>query len=74
MITKRLELLFTNTAGRRVTVAVPDPKEDLTTQELNNAMTAIIGANVFESPGGDLVAIQGARVVTREIAELVVED
>ncbi|MBS4026149.1 MAG: DUF2922 domain-containing protein [Clostridia bacterium] len=69
MITKRLELIFMSSQGRRVTVAVPDPKENLTPAEIQTAMTVIIGENVFESPGGDLVAALGARIVTREVSD-----
>ncbi|MDW7673441.1 MAG: DUF2922 domain-containing protein [Bacillota bacterium] len=69
MITKRLELLFVNNLGRRVTIALPEPREDLTAIEIEDAMNTIIAQNVFDSPGGDLVAIQGARVVVREVNE-----
>lgn len=69
MITKRLELLFTNFGGTRVTVAIPEPKEDLTPAEIEGVMNTIITENVFTSPGGDLVGIQGARIVTREVSD-----
>ncbi|MHB1419746.1 MAG: DUF2922 domain-containing protein [Bacillota bacterium] len=72
MITKRLEMIFQNTDGRRVTIAVPDPKVDLTQAETQAAMDAILAKNVFTSPGGDLVAAIGARVVTREVADVIV--
>ena len=71
MLTKRLELQFTNVAGKRVTISVIDPKDDLTSMEVEAVMNQIIAANIIEALGGDLVAIAGARVVTREVAELV---
>ncbi|MHB1128293.1 MAG: DUF2922 domain-containing protein [Bacillota bacterium] len=72
MITKRLEMIFQNTEGRRVTIAVPDPKVALTQAEAQAAMDAILAKNIFTSPGGDLVAALGARVVTREVADVVI--
>lgn len=69
MITKRLELIFTNSQGGRVTIAVPEPREDLTPAEVQVVMDTIINENVFESPGGDLVASQAARVVIREVSD-----
>jgi hypothetical protein len=62
-----LELIFMSSQGRRVTVAVPDPRVNLTPAEIQAAMDVIIGENVFESSGGDLTAALGARVVTREV-------
>lgn len=68
--TKRLELIFLNASGSRVTIGLWDPKENLTGAEVEAAMNTIVQKNVFDSPGGDLVAIQGARLVTREVSEI----
>lgn len=69
MPVKRLQLIFLNAAGGRVTIAVLDPRENLTSTEVQAAMQAIIAANVFTSGGGDLVGIAGARVVSTETVE-----
>lgn len=68
---RTLEMIFANAAGRRVTVRVASAREDLTSQEVGQAMGQIITKNIFTSTGGDLVSQIGARVVTRDITELV---
>lgn len=72
MITKRLEMIFQNAGGSRATIAVPEPDAALTAVQVQAAMNDIIAKNVFESNGGDLVAIAGARIVTRDVTELAV--
>jgi uncharacterized membrane protein affecting hemolysin expression len=71
VISRRLELIFVNSQGKNVTVGVVDPKEDLTAEAVETSMQSVINANIFDS-GGDLVAITGARVVTREVNNLLV--
>ncbi|MGF7184531.1 hypothetical protein GGQ84_000615 [Desulfitispora alkaliphila] len=63
----RLEMIFTHSGGGRVTVPVQDPREDLTGEEVEQVMQEIIERGVFEAAGADLVAIQSARIVTREV-------
>ncbi|KKM09929.1 hypothetical protein SY88_17050 [Clostridiales bacterium PH28_bin88] len=71
-MTKRLEMIFVNAAGRNTTIAVVDPRDGLTPAEVQAAMQAILDSNVFESTGGDLTAIVGARIVTRQVDDLLV--
>ena len=69
MLTKRLELQFLNEAGTKATIGLVDPKEDLTDVEVKGAMETILAEDVFTSPRGDLVAVAGARIVSREVTE-----
>ncbi len=71
-IVRTLELRFASEEGRTVTVRVNDPREDLTTEEVEAAMNTIIARDVFTSTGGALVDIVGARIVARETIDLVV--
>lgn len=71
MPTRRLELIFQNIAGRRTTLAVQDPRDNLTEAEVRTAMELILARNIFTSPGGDLTAIIGARIVTREVSDII---
>ncbi|MGB9661620.1 MAG: DUF2922 domain-containing protein [Moorellaceae bacterium] len=71
MLSKRLELTFQNSAGRRTVLALPDPRTNLTAAEVRAAMELILARNIFTSSGGDLVAISGARIVSRESADLI---
>lgn len=71
MVSRRLELIFQNASGRRFTLVVQDPRTDLTSGEVQSAMELILSRNIFASSGGDLVGIEGARVVSQEITELI---
>ncbi|MDN5348145.1 MAG: hypothetical protein PWP65_1709 [Clostridia bacterium] len=71
MVTRRLEMIFQNAAGRRTTLAVLDPREDLLEADVRAAMETIIAKNIFTSPGGDLVAIAGARIVVRQTNDVI---
>ncbi|WP_227762438.1 DUF2922 domain-containing protein [Zhaonella formicivorans] len=71
MLTKRLEMIFRNAGGGRTTISVLDPKDTLTEAEVQAAMQTIITKNIFETSGGDLVGIIGARVVTTDVTDLI---
>ncbi|NLL19031.1 MAG: DUF2922 domain-containing protein [Clostridia bacterium] len=63
-------MIFRNEDGNRVTISVQEPRTDLTPQEVQEAMELITSNNVFTSNGGDLVSIESARLVTRDVEEL----
>lgn len=65
-----LELLFLNEEGKSVKISVDDPRPDVTPEELETAMDAIIAANVFTSSGGNFVEAVGARVIERNVTEI----
>lgn len=71
MMAQRLDMRFRNAAGRIATVRVPNPRADLTAQQVGQVMDTIIAKNVFQTSGGDLVAKVDARVV--DLAEVVQE-
>lgn len=62
---KTLYLIFQNESGRRQSLTVPDPREDLTENDVQAAMQFIIEKNIFTGSGGDLVALIEARLVGR---------
>ena len=69
-MSKTLELVFVNAAGSKVTLRVTEPREDLQAAEVKNVMDEIVAQDIFTSTGGSLVGVAGARVVSRDIAEL----
>ncbi|KJS87734.1 MAG: hypothetical protein JM58_03470 [Peptococcaceae bacterium BICA1-8] len=69
--TKTLQMIFANAANGRVTISILDPREDLTAVDVGTAMNDIITANIINSTGGDLVSVIGARIVARQVTELV---
>ncbi len=68
---KTLQLTFKNAEGGKKLLNIVGPKEDLTKQEADDAMAKIIEANVFTTTGGDLVEAVNAKLVNREVEELV---
>ncbi|MCK9444033.1 MAG: DUF2922 domain-containing protein [Tissierellaceae bacterium] len=63
----KLELVFLNEVGKKFVVTMDNPREDLTSEELGEAMDEIIENNVFLSSLFDLVEPIEARVVTTNI-------
>jgi len=62
---KTLYLTFRNEAGRRQSLTIQDPREDLTAAEVEAVMQLILEKNIFAGSGGDLVAPVEAKVVGR---------
>lgn len=69
-MSRTLELIFVNATGGKVTLRVADPKDDLTEAAVKTAMEQITTKDIFTSPGGSLVGIAGARIVSRDVTEL----
>ena len=67
---KTLELIFVNAVGDKVTLRVADPRDDIQEAEVRSVMDTIVAKDVFTSTGGSLVGVAGARLVTRDVADL----
>jgi hypothetical protein len=68
---KNLEMFFMNAAGRNSRISISDPKEDLTQEQVQAAMDAIVSSNIFDTTGGNLIQAVSARIVTRDVVEIV---
>lgn len=68
---KTLQMIFVNEAGGNVTISVQDPLDGLTEQAVTDVMTLIIANDVFVSNGGALVSIHSARIVSRDVQEVI---
>lgn len=66
MASKTLELAFKNAKGTRVTISVPEPKDNLAGEEVKAVMDDILAKNIFTSAGGNLVESIEARITTRD--------
>lgn len=73
MVTSKLEMIFLNQSGRKSKIVVDSPRTDLTQPEIQAAMQTIIDKNVFNTTGGDLVAINSARIVTTDTTDIIAE-
>lgn len=67
---KNLEMIFKNVAGKTTRLSVQDPKDDLTSEEVQAVMDNIIAKNLFSTTGGDIQEAVGARIIIREVVEL----
>ena len=70
MIREYLQMTFRNQEGGNFTLSVYDPKDDLTSEEVEAVMDIILQNNTFTSPGGDLKSKSAARIITREVETL----
>ena len=52
-------------------ISMKDPKDDLTTEEVQALLDNIVAKNVFETTGGDLVEVVGARLIQKEVIQLI---
>ena len=52
-------------------LSVDEPRADLTTPEVEATMQAVIASGVFEMDGFPLETSKGARIVERNITEIV---
>lgn len=70
---KNLEMIFQNAAGKNARISVADPKDNLTAAEVQTAMDTILAKNIFNTTGGDIVKVVSARIVTRDVAEILAQ-
>ncbi|GAQ24584.1 MULTISPECIES: DUF2922 domain-containing protein [Tepidanaerobacter] len=68
---KSLELIFKNQAGKNARMSMQDPKDDLTADQVQSLMDSILEKNIFETTGGDLVEAVGARLIQKEVIDLI---
>lgn len=68
---KNLEMIFQNSAGKNARISVADPKDNLTPAEVQAAMDTILAKNIFDTTGGDIVKAISARIVTRDVTEII---
>lgn len=61
---KVLQLVFKDAGGNKKTISVAEPREGITAAEAQEAMTAIIAADVFIYSGMKLVTGEEARYRT----------
>ena len=65
----KLLLTFATLLGKKVSLSVSDPREDLTETEIKSAMDLILSKNIFAPNGDDLVTAIEAKVVQTETTE-----
>ncbi|MBM7573727.1 DUF2922 domain-containing protein [Aquibacillus albus] len=69
---KTLELKFLNEESKIVTISMDNPIEPADSAAINQAMDTIIAQNAFYSSGGDFVSKHSARIVERNVFDIVI--
>jgi hypothetical protein len=67
-----LQMVFQNQLGKNVALSIPEVREDVTPEEIKTLMELIVSKNIFDSIGGDLVALMEANLITRDVQEIAV--
>jgi len=65
----KLLMTFSTEGGRKVSLFITDPREDLTEAQIKAAMDLIIAKNIFAPNGEDLSAVVEAKIVQTETTE-----
>ena len=65
----KLLMTFMTQFGRKVSLFVTDPREDITESEIKAVMDLIIEKNIFAPSGEDIVTAKDAKVVQTETTE-----
>lgn len=65
----KLLMTFMTQLGRKVSLFVTDPREDITESEIKAVMDLIIEKNIFAPSGEDIVSAKDAKVVQTETTE-----
>ena len=68
-ITKKLIMTFKSSDDKKVSISVDNPREDLTENEIKEAMDTIIEKNRFSPNGGSLVSAVSAKVVQTDTTD-----
>ena len=62
-VKKKLLMTFKTTDDKNVSISVDEPREDITEQEIYDAMMIILNKDIFYPNGSTLVSLVGAKVV-----------
>ena len=66
----KLLMTFSTTAGRKVSLFITDPREDINETERKSAMELIVSKNIFAPMHGEeLLSPLGAKIVQTETTE-----
>ena len=66
---KKLVMIFKNSADKKVTISIEDPKDDLTEEQIKSAMDTIVAKNVFKKNDYALVEAVEAQIVTTQTTD-----
>lgn len=65
----KLLMTFMTQFGRKVSLFVTDPREDITEAEIKAVMDLIVEKNIFAPSGEDIISAKEAKIVQTETTE-----
>ena len=65
----KLLMSFLTSSGKKVSLFVTDPREDIKESEIKAVMDLIIEKNIFAPNGEDIVSAKEAKIVQTETTE-----
>ena len=68
----KLEMEFKDVAGKKFTLSLEEPKNDLTESDIRAAMEEVVNKNIFSTKEGDIVETVKARIIKTEIEEIMI--
>lgn len=70
MLEKSLVMGFENESGKKFNLRIREIKTDLTKEQINRAMDAIVSNEVFVTTGGKVTKKLGAEIITEETTKV----
>ena len=70
-VSQTLKMVFLTQSGARTTISVDNPRDDVTQAEVQAAMNTVVSKNVFTGTGGDLTAIDSAKIVDTTTTDII---
>jgi len=67
---KTLRITFETTGGNAYSITLPEPKEGLTGQQIEEAMDLIIAKNIFLTSSGELAAKRDIKIIDTTTEDL----
>lgn len=71
-MTRTLQIVFQNEKGKRFTVSVDEPIENLTEELVQQVAAELIGTNMFVLEGQPLEQLLSAKVIERQVTDILV--
>lgn len=66
---KKLLMTFMTKVGRKMSISVDDPREDITEADIKNVMDTIVSKNIFAPYGSDIETGVEAKIVVTDTSE-----
>ena len=62
-VKKKLMMTFKTDEDKNISISIDDPRENVTEQEIQNAMNIILNNDIFAPNGETLISLVGAKIV-----------